>query len=614
MRKSFLLLLLFVVGISQAQKKYPLEKVITGKKIKVTEPLRDQPQIVPLETIPEELRIIPNKLKNATKNVATALPLTDDPVIQRNAPTRDPQDLLLSFDGIDVSEGQAVPPDPTGAAGPNHYVHAVNVAVKIFDKSGNLLVGPVSLGSFFNTNVNDGDPIVMYDQLADRWFISQFKQSNDGLLIAISTSPDPTGSYNIFEFELDDFPDYPHYAIWPDAYYLSANKNGDVLYTIDRLALLNNENNPRIISFILPGLVRNNNTVFGAQGANILGTNVPPADSPGYFIYLQDDGWTSAIDFDHLKIWEVNPDFNNAAQSFVTQPQVIATQPFDSTFQPFGTGDVDQPGTGNKIDNIGGVISYKANYRRFNNHNSLVLNFNVNLGDDLSGIRWFELRNTDGNLDYSIFQEGTWTLDDDVSRFMGSINMNEDGDIALAYNVGSNSLKPGIRFTGRKANDPLNEMGFQEQSIIEGVGVQNTGNRFGDYAHMTMDPDGETFWHVAEYFSQDDFWTTRIAAFTLDDLPPLNVISFDKDPYQLDVLPNGDRNYSIILNSVNNLPSEVSFELLDVQGKVVKKGMMNQDGERLIADFSSSEFSSGIFIVSVYDVSKLLVSKKFIIK
>ena len=73
------------------------------------------------------------------------------------------------------------PPDSDGDVGPNHYVEAVNESIKIFDKNGNTLSGPTSYNSFFSgltgtpcANANDGDPFVLYDQVADRWVISDF--------------------------------------------------------------------------------------------------------------------------------------------------------------------------------------------------------------------------------------------------------------------------------------------------------------------------------------------------------------------------------------------------------------------------------------------------------
>src|SRR5690606_20469701 len=416
--------------------------------------------------------------------------------------------------GASSSESGFVPPDPTGAAGPNHYVHAVNSIVKIFSKTGTLLVGPVALGTFLGIGSNSGDPIVLYDQLADRWFVSEFGSLNNSLAIGVSETNDPTGAYNVYQYTFGSFPDYPHYSVWHDAYYLSANMGtANKVYAVERDVMLAGGPSPQIIGFPLPGMVQNNNTVLSPEPANLLGTTYP-ADVPGYIVYLQDDGW-SGVTFDHLKVWEIELDWNTTSNSTISTPLEIPTAPFNSVFAPFGTGDVEQPGTGQKIDMIGGVISYAPNYRSFADHNSWVITFNTDIdGNDTSGIRWIELRNDDTN-PWTIFQEGTYAPADGHSRFMGSAGMDAAGNIGLGFNVASGTLQAAIRYTGRFDGDPLGQMTVAETEIIPGAGVQTFTNRFGDYSHLTLDPDNFTFWFTAEYFSSNNNWRTQIAAFTL---------------------------------------------------------------------------------------------------
>jgi len=489
--------------------------VSTGVFLGKTIPLRDFPTVTNIE--PEETseaKIIQNRLRPNRKVNDNALPLNGDPLVQKNLGGIGTRALEENFDGATAAEGQATPPDPSGAAGPNHYVHGVNLVVKIFDKTGNLLAGPTFLGDFLGSGNNSGDPIIMYDHLADRYFVSQFGAATNSLVLGVSETPDPTGSYFVYEFALDAFPDYPHYSIWPDGYYFTANKfTGNTTYAVERDVILAGGANPQIVGFDLPGVVNNTNTVFSPEPANLTGINFP-TDVPGYIVYLQDDGW-AGITFDHLKVWEIDLDWDNIGNSTIGAPLEIPTQPFEATFAPFGTGDVEQPGTNQKIDMIGGVISFAANYRSFGSHNSWLITFNVDIdGNDTSGIRWVELRN-DGVNDWSIFQEGTYAPADGHSRFMGSAAMDAAGNIGMGFNIASASLPVGIKYTGRFDGDPLGQMTLAEMTIVDGVGVQTFSNRFGDYSHLTMDPDNFTFWHTAEYFPSTDFWTTRIASFSL---------------------------------------------------------------------------------------------------
>ena len=610
MKKILFLLCLFAISIGYSQEKIPAKFTKTATLLRVSAPLssyaKQKDTIVDASTVAK----IRNNMRNAPKTNPDALPLHGDPVVQTKNPVRAPQDVLLSFDGIDVNEGQAVPPDPTGAAGPNHYVHAVNRVIKIYDDEGLLLDGPILLGDFFENGISDGDPIVMYDQLANRWFISEFYDADDALLIAISTTGNPLGNYNIYQFDLSSFPDYPHYAVWPDGYYLTANKNGDVGYVLDRVAMLNGDNNPEVVGFTLPGLIRNPNTVFGAQAANLLGDDLPPPETPGYFVYLQDDAWTGVI-FDHLKIWQVDPNFDNGAIGTISLPQVIPTADFDSTFQPFGDGDTGQPGTPQNIDNLGGVISYMTNFRTFDTHNSLILNFNVNLGSDRSGIRWYELRNETDD-EFTIFQEGTWSRPDNLSRFLGSICMNKFGDIALSYNTGNFQNLIDIRFTGRLVDDPLNEMSFQETLVADSSGPQTFSNRFGDYSQMTIDPDDETFWFTTEYFKETDVWSTRITHFSLDGLPVLANETPESENAVIAVFPYDTATHRIVLETARAL-NELTFDVLDIKGKKVTSGNLINDNQAYMASFNTTNLTTGVYLLQIKNNSGFNELKKFII-
>jgi hypothetical protein len=229
-------------------------------------------------------------------------------------------------------------------------------------------------------------------------------------------------------------------------------------------------------------------------------------------VYLQDDAW-SGVSVDHLKIWTIELDFDGG--STISAPAEITVQPFDSFFSPFGSGDFNQPGTSQRIDGISGVISYMANYRSFDTYNSLLVNFNADVGSQKGAIRWIELRNV-GNGPFTVFQEGTYSIADDVNRFMGSMSIDKDGNIGLAYNVAGSTTFPGLRYTGRLATDPLGIMTFPETTIVNGEGGVATFNRFGDYTQMTMDIDNLTYWFTGEYMgSSSNFWKTRVASFTL---------------------------------------------------------------------------------------------------
>ena len=232
--------------------------VSQGTFMGTTIALRNMPSVTQMEEQGfEYAREIRQKFDPTQKNAVidtNDLPVDGQhPGYQSEQGTRDPLTVLQNFQGASIQEGQAIPPDPTGAVGPNHYVHAVNLVVKIFDKTGNLLTGPVALGTFLGNGNNNGDPIVMYDHLADRFFVSQFNVGTNALIIGVSQTPDPTGAYNLYNYPLDSFPDYPHYAVWHDGYYLTANKNqGDKVYVLDRQSMIDGDTDPTIIDHNIP--------------------------------------------------------------------------------------------------------------------------------------------------------------------------------------------------------------------------------------------------------------------------------------------------------------------------------------------------------------------------
>ncbi len=508
------ILLLLSIGLF-AQEKFPPEQIIVGTFIGKTMPLRDFPTLQEnLNQDPKTLTVVPNE--STTQIEINEVPPTIIDNLQKTLGQIATRPIEQNFIGASSSESGFYPPDPTGAVGPNHYVHSVNSLVKIFDKSGTLLVGPVSLGTFLGFGGNGGDPIVLYDQLADRWLVSEFGTLSGGnsLAVGVSTTSDPTGSYNVYQYAFGGFPDYPHYAVWPDAYYGTINLDGATTrsFALDRDEILSGGPNPAIVIFTLPGIVVNPNQVKSPEAANLLGTDIAP-NTPGYVTYLQDDAW-SGVANDHLKVWEMNVDWTNPANSTISAPLEIPTDPFDAG-EIFGQGAIQQPGTNQKLAGHGGIISFAANYRSFADHNSWLITFNTFVdNNDTGGIRWIELRN-DGSNPWTIYQEGTYAPADGYSRFMSSSAMDAAGNIGLAFSIGSSTLPVGIRYTGRFDGDPLGTMTVAENTIVNGVGVRTNTYRYGDYGHTTMDPDNFTFWHTADFFSSNNAWRTQIASYRL---------------------------------------------------------------------------------------------------
>jgi len=528
--KKLLFIMVFVMsGSLFAQDSFPPTETITGTFKGKTIPLRDFPTFVRGEHGDlKTMIVIPNESNTTPEPNNTTTVIQN---LQTEPGTIVAQPIDQNFIGASSSESGFLPPDPTGAVGPDHYVHSVNSLVKIFDKTGNLLVGPVSLSNFLGNGSNNGDPIVLYDQLADRWVVSEFGAGSNSLSIGVSDTSDPTGAYNVWDYTFSGFPDYPHYGVWHDGYYGTVNLNGQTTqgFVMERDVMLAGGASPQIYIFNLPGVVVNPNQVKSPAAANLTGLDIDTS-LPGYIVYLQDDAW-GGVSFDHLKVWEIDVDWVNSGNSNISAPLEIATDPFDAG-ELFGNGNgaLRQPGTSQRLAGHGGIISYNANYRDYGTHNSWLITFNTFIdNNETGGIRWIELRN-DGVNPWSIFQEGTYSIADGHSRLMSSAAMDAAGNIGMAYTVGSVNLAPSLRYTGRFAADPLGTMTVAETTIIDGPGVRTNTNRYGDYAHMTLDPDNFTFWYTADYFSSNNQWRTQVAAFSLsggftDDVGVIDIVT-----------------------------------------------------------------------------------------
>ncbi len=516
----FCLLPLGVATEAEAQDLTP--RVLSASRVNTSQPMRTMP-IPPSPHRATPPTVIPNKFHDFTKGrAAEERPGFVDPVLDAGRGGVGPGTVLQSFDGVSEDDNAAVaqvvvPPDPNGDVGPNHYFQSVNLAARIFDKSGNLLLGPVPNNFFWQglggrcETENDGDPIVLYDHLADRWVIMQFQISvGDDLCLAVSTTPDPLGSYHQYEFDFSAFPDYPKMGVWTDGYYVTTREfnfgyQGQDAVVFEREAML--QGLPaEMVSFRIPG----GSSIDGYLPADLDGP-APPSGTPGLFV----GGPVTSPQ--RLNIYGLDVNWNNPGASTFTLLNSLVPASYDRNF-----GNIAQPGTSSTLATLSFTLMHRVQYRNFGNRQTLVLNHSVDAGGDQAGVRWYELRNGAGNTGsgWSIYQQGTYAPNDGLERWMGSAALNGNGDLGLAYSVSGSSLFPSIRFTGQTADQSgSGVMNVDETTILTGTGSQiNSFSRWGDYSMLAVDPvDDQTFWFTSEYYQTTtsfDF-KTRIAEFRL---------------------------------------------------------------------------------------------------
>jgi hypothetical protein len=442
---------------------------------------------------------------------------------------------LKNFDGIPFPGVgcSCAPPDTNGAVGKTQYVQIVNEGYQVFDKNtGASVLGPNSISSIWSgfggacQNFGSGDPVVLYDQLADRWIISQFAHSTStgpitDECVAVSATGDATGTYFRYGFHLgSNFFDYPHLSVWPDGYYMSMNVFnaagtsylGPQAFAFNRSAMLTGAS----ASFVSP-VGPLGGTVDPFLPANLDGPTLPPAGAPATFV-----GFPGQSSNPNYTTYHFHADFTTPANStfttFANPPAAAFT-----ALCPTTRACVPQNGvtSANNLDGIGDRLMFRLAYRNFGNHESVVGNYTVS-ASGVAGVRWFELRNvTSGPV--TKFQESTYQPDT-TWRWMGSVAMDGQGNMALGFSASSSAIKPQLRYAGRLATDPLNTLGRGEAHLFDGAGSQSgSGNRWGDYSSLTVDPiDDSTFWYTNEYYAANGSfnWRTRIGSFKLTTANP----------------------------------------------------------------------------------------------
>ena len=466
-----------------------------------------------------------------------------DAIIQRSAPAAPAPAPSSSFMGLDFQNwGNGWPPDTNGDVGPNHFIQSVNTSIGIYRKSDGTRLAAFTFDQFFAQaatgtpcdNSNQGDPVVLYDALADRWFITDFAWSNyaSGAMyqcMAVSQTSDPvSGGWYFYAWQTHaggQIADYPKLGVWPDGIYMSANMFNTTgsgafvspkVWAFNRLEMEAGQT-AHAVSFTVPK--SGNITYFSFLPSNLRDNgNLPPAGAPNYFVQIY--GTTIA------RVFKFHADYVTPASSTFTNTANL-------TLSSFGAGPGSVPEKqGNNLDTLSYRLMMQNQYQNLNGTESLWLTHTIaGSTSTTAAVRWYQLGITSGNVT-AVSQQSTWAPDA-KNRFMPSLSVDKDGNMALGYTVSDATMFPSLRYAGRLKTDTASTLGQSETSLIEGTGFQcctfsdgSTNTRYGDYATMTTDPDGCTFWFTSEYFDTapttlaTDNWKTRIGSFKYSQCTP----------------------------------------------------------------------------------------------
>lgn len=613
-------------------------EVITGTLIRISPKLSDlkpvllDPGIKPFGEEEQDLRQRVNKNArifsgdpNAIiidKNIQTKLNSTFSPTI--NA-------VIQSFDGNGQAEntsrgfGLLVPPDPVVTVGPNHVVQMINLVHRVYNKSGTPLTSPLKFSEIAGTATNAGDPITLYDQIADRWILMQFSailtNGQESLIFCISQTNDPTGSYYVYEFKTVGFmPDYPHMGIWSNSFTLTThnfNTNGSGYqsqgyWAFDRKKMLNGDPTANAILF-------KDASSFGYLPASIEGLKTPdPTAMPTFINYNSTN---------QLTIRTLTPNFSNLGASILSAAAILPVATFDPR-EPGSNKDVEQPFPGVGLDALGGRMMSRVIYRKFDNYESMVLNYTVNASgvtpNDSSfyqaAPRWYELTRANPATPWAVNQQATFSPDagngaTGLNRWMACAGIDQRGNIALGYSRSSTTNNADIYWAERKKADPLSTLGI-EQSFHTAGGVQkSTSSRWGDYSAMVIDPtDEETLWYTGEYYAatSDRGFSTRIGSFKIVDPLTLPTVHFARGgtiARQIESitpavgLPNFPfKDYSITIQ-IDNAPSQPVNITLTKTGtategtdyNILNASALLLNGTTLSQSFTLRVYDDGLF-------------------
>jgi hypothetical protein len=452
------------------------------------------------------------------------------------------------FPGYTTS--QAVVSDSNLAVGTTQIVQFVNRSYAVFDKStGAATLGPITgatlwqaIGSpCYVSGTTYSDEIAQFDKLANRWVMMMpVWDTPDQLCVAVSSSDDAVhASWYLYVFPTPEgfMPDYPKLTVWPDAYYMSYNQGSDLVFegaaacALDRSAMLTGAEAPAMQCFT------STPTSYGVLlPGDLDGSTAPPTGEPEYFLNFDSND-------ESLDLWQFHVDWTTPANSWFGSSSTNSSPtniPVAAFTEACGETEVElnyttgacipQTGTTQKLDSYGDRLMYRLAYRNFGigngdgGYEDLVVNHTVTLGpgSTQTGVRWYELQNPGAG--FALYQQGTYAPDS-TYRWMGSIAMDHDGDIALGYSASSATMNPSIRYTGRVPTDTLGAM-ESEVDVLSAAGIahgsQTTTYRWADYSGMSIDPtDDCTFFYTTQYIpTTGSSWSTRIASFSFPSCAP----------------------------------------------------------------------------------------------
>jgi hypothetical protein len=538
------------------------------------------------------------KLK-VTANPAGTL-TGEDPSVQSTPGYRVLTPTGLNFQG---QSGSGSPLDPNGAVGLSDYVQVVNSYYRAYNKTtGAALINSLNLTAIFGSNAFC-DPVCLYDKYADRWFIGMLSSVSTSAMIAVSKTNDPTGAFYTWTFDYKTTNsggiDYPKWSIWQDGYYLGMNLSNEEISVFNRTQML--AGNAAAGKITLTSPVVPTAGFFCPMPADADGV-LPPTGTPCYIFAFEDNNWSGAS-ADQIHIFKMTTNWTTPASSSLVEDAAdgspLAVNAFNSYWSNYGT-EITQKGSSQGLDAIQGIFMFRAQFRKWTGYNTVVLNNAVNMGSGQSGIRWYELRQNQSTSKWTVYQQGTYSPDATENRWVGSIAMDANGSIGMAYCVSGPGEYPSIRYTGRYSSDPLGTFTFAEQVAKAGAGSKAgpNDNRWGDYSSTNMDPsDDMTFWHTSMWGGTGGAENTQIFNFKITQSVATGIDEKTLTPSFTAYL-NGSSTL-LVKGTTMSSNDEISVDLFDVEGKLIENKMITPSGNSFETSFGVNSLAKGTYLIRI---------------
>ena len=581
-----------------------------------TKAMRETKENTAFEELFMDKRKHEDEARERSANTVVGQPdyFVEDPALQKDAEIASTDISILSnWEGL---KSKYLRSDNNIAVGPNHVVQMINSAlfssyIRVWNKTGDIIINKANMYDLVG-EPDYGDPNIIYDEKADRWVITFLYSDSDArLIIMASVTNDPTGEWYYYDFETTGgFPDYEKVAVWGNSYVVTTAQANPNVYLLNRESILNGTGASPVIKFLIPKFKN-----IGWQAASPVqqtGSMDLPEGEPAIIWRVWDNWWHppySAVD--QLELFELDIDWATPLSATMTGPIALPIEVYNSNLCGINSNTcLEQPGTTVRLWPLSNFITDKSKYMNFGDYQSIVGVHVCRVNEaGTAGQRWYELRKYPGG-EWYVYQQGTYSPTAD-HRFIGSISINEDGTIALGYNITSSTVYPGMRMTGRAVCDPINLMTAPEAISKNGTASNKTLD-YGDYNSLVTDPVDGSFWFSGQY-NVSNKWSSNVVHFTVDgcldekSLPQENTSLSD-----LTISPIPASNL-ITVGLQSDGQSTVAIQIYDMSGKLVlQKSFMAGIGKNTFS-FYINELASGAYVLNAV-AGETIMHKNFIVE